>query len=251
MILLVVSADDAGFDRATDDAILRCAGVVKSATVAVNGATAAEFVARAQGLDLGLHVNLTEGRALSGPLKTLTDGEGRFRYRKEELWDRARRGLIDALELRREVRAQWERGEEIGLRATHANGHNHVHVIPAVRDALRACPRRIFLRVPVDRAPAPPFLHLPWAADVRGPRTDRFTGYRFAEEPTEETFLESLEGLEGSVEFMVHPGSRAGSEFTSSPARDRETEVLSSPALAAEISRRGVRLVSFAELPCA
>ncbi len=247
MILLVVNADDAGFDRATDDAILRSARIARSASVAVNGPTAAEFVARARGIALGIHVNLTEGMAVAGPHKTLTDAEGRFRG-KEDLWARARRGEIDPFEARREVRAQWERGEALGIRATHVDGHNHVHVIPAVREAL---PRHLYVRVPLDRAPAPPFLHLPWAADARGPRTDRFTGYRFAAEPTMETFLESLEGLSGTVEFMVHPGARAGSEFVRSPARDRETEVLSSPALADELVRRGVRVVSFADLPCA
>ncbi len=248
MILLVVNADDAGFDRATDDAILRCGRIVKSASVAVNGATAAEFVARARGLDLGIHVNLTEGMSLKGPHRTLTDGEGRFAHRKEEFWSRARRGELDPHEIRREVRAQWERGEALGIRATHVDGHNHVHVIPAVREAL---PRDVYVRVPLDRAPAPPFVHLPWAADARGRRADRFTGYRFAEEPSAEVFLESLDGLQGAVEFMVHPGSRPGSPFTSSPARDRETDVLSSAALADELARRGVRVVSFADLPCA
>lgn len=248
MILLVVNADDAGFDRATDDAILRCSRVARSASVAVNGPTAAEFVARAQGIALGIHVNLTEGPSLAGPHATLTNGEGRFRWAKEELWARARRGEIDPLEVRREVRAQWERGERIGIRATHVDGHNHVHVIPAVREAL---PRHVYARVPLDRAPAPPFLHLPWAADARGPRLDRFTGYRFATEPTVDAFLGSLEGLAGTVEFMVHPGARRGSPFVSSPDRDRETEVLSSEALADELARRGVRVVSFADLPCA
>jgi predicted glycoside hydrolase/deacetylase ChbG (UPF0249 family) len=249
MILLVVNADDAGFDRATDDAILRCSRIARSASVAVNGPTAAEFALRAQGqLALGLHVNLTEGTAIAGPHATLTDGDGRFRWEKDEFWERAKRGEIDPREVRREVRAQWERGEQLGIRATHVDGHNHVHVIPAVREAL---PRNVYVRVPLDRAPAPPFLHLPWAADARGRRLDRFTGYRFAEQPTAEAFLASLEGLSGTVEFMVHPGARKGSAFVSSPDRDREAEVLSSPALAEELRRRAVRVVSFADLPCA
>jgi len=245
MILLVVNADDAGFDRATDDAILRCTRIVRNATVAVNGPTAAEFVPRAQGMDLGVHVNLTEGMSLTGPLKTLTDADGRFCLRKEEFWDRARRGEIDPFEVRREVRAQWERGEALGIRATHVDGHNHVHILPAVREAL---PRDVYVRVPLDRVRPPPFLHLPWAADARGRRTDRFTGYRFAEEPSEETFLASLEGMEGTVEFMVHPGARPGSPFVSSAARDREALVLSSPSLGAGLVRRGVRVLSFADL---
>ncbi|HEX5137607.1 MAG TPA: ChbG/HpnK family deacetylase [Planctomycetota bacterium] len=248
MILLVVNADDAGFDRATDDAILRSSRIAKSASVAVNGPTAREFVLRAEGMALGVHINLTEGMAVAGPHATLTDAEGRFRWRKDEFWERARKGAIDPREVRREVRAQWERGEVLGIRATHVDGHNHVHVIPAVREAL---PRDVYVRVPLDRAPAPPFLHLPWAADARARRTDRFTGYRFAHEPTVEVFLASLEGLAGSVEFMVHPGAREGSAFVRSPDRDRETDVLSSPALADELVRRGVRVVSFADLPCA
>ncbi len=248
MILLVVNADDAGFFRATDDAILRCARIVKSATVAVNGATAAEFVARARGMDLGIHLNLTEGMSLAGPHRTLTDAEGRFSHRKEEFWNLARRGEIDPFEARREARAQWERGEALGIRATHVDGHNHVHVLPAVREAL---PKHVYVRVPLDRVPAPAFLHLPWAADSRGRRTDRFTGYRFAEDPSEEVFLASLEGASGALEFMVHPGARPGSPFTSSAARDREAEVLSSDSLADELARRGVRVVSFADLPCA
>lgn len=253
MILLVVNADDAGFDRATDDAILRCSRVVRSASVAVNGPTAAEFVSRARGMDLGLHVNLTEGVSLAGPHGTLTDDEGRFCHRKEALWERARRGEIDPLEARREVRAQWERGEALGMRATHVDGHNHVHVLPAVRQALRECVagRRIFLRVPLDRDPPPAFLHLPWAADTRGRRTDRFTGYRFAAEPTAEVFLRSVEGPDGTLEFMVHPGTRPGTPFVSSPDRDREAEVLASPSLAEDLTRRGVRVVSFGDLPCA
>lgn len=248
MILLVVNADDAGFHRATDDAILRCERIVKSASVAVNGPTAAEFVARARGMDLGIHINLTEGMSLAGPHESLTDGEGRFRYAKEEFWSRAVRGEIDPRDVKREVRAQWERGEALGLRATHVDGHNHVHVLPAVREVL---PKNIFVRVPLDRDLPPTFLHLPWAADARGRRTDRFTGYRFAGEPSEDSFLASLEGATGVLEFMVHPGARPGSAFTSSTTRDRETLVLSSPSLADELSRRGVRVLSFADLPCA
>ncbi|MFI5403672.1 MAG: hypothetical protein ACHQ1G_12110, partial [Planctomycetota bacterium] len=120
--------------------------------------------------------------------------------------------------------------------------------IPAVRDAL---PKDVYVRVPLDRGPPPPVRHLPGAADARGRRTDRFTGYRFAAEPSASSFLESLEGLSGAVEFMVHPGARPGTPFTSDAARDREADVLASESLADELARRAVRVVSFADLPCA
>jgi predicted glycoside hydrolase/deacetylase ChbG (UPF0249 family) len=210
-----------------------------------------EFLARARGLDLGLHVNLTEGRALAGPQRTLTDADGLFRYRKEELWRRAAAGEVDPTEVSREVTAQWERAEALGLEATHVDGHNHVHLLPG---ALEALPAGVFVRVPVDRVPWPPFLPADFARRAEAPgrrRTDGFTGYRFAAAPSEEAFLESLAGATGSIEFMVHPGARPGSPFTSSADRDREAEILGSPSLAREIARRGIRVASFRELPCA
>ena len=67
----------AGLDAATDAAILRCAaaGLLRSATLVAGGPTDADFAnaAREVGLDLGWHVNLTEGRALAGPAASLTD----------------------------------------------------------------------------------------------------------------------------------------------------------------------------------
>ena len=82
MSRLVVCADDAGFARSTDEAILRCAreGIVCAASVVAGGPTAERFLAEAAdaGLELGLHFNLTEGRALAGPATTLTDGEAFF-----------------------------------------------------------------------------------------------------------------------------------------------------------------------------
>jgi len=112
---LVVNADDGGFAPGKDDAILRCAraGAVRSVSVIANGATTVAFVERARdaGLDLGVHLNLTEGRPLGGPQRSLTDAHGRFPG-KAEAWRRASVGDLDPDELRRELTAQWERFDE-------------------------------------------------------------------------------------------------------------------------------------------
>jgi len=259
MTWLVVNADDAGLAPSTDDAILAAArdGIVRSASVAANGPTAEEFVARAiaAGLDLGFHFNLTEGPSLAGPHATLTDARGRFAHAKAELWRRAVRGAIDAAEVAREMRAQWDRLRMLGAEPTHVDGHNHVHLVPAAREALRGLPAGLFVRAPLDRVPPPPVFPPELARWAREPgpwrRTDRFTGYRFAEEPSESVFLASLDAAAAVTEFMVHPGAREGSAFASSAARDRETATLTSPSLRASGESRGFRIGSFAEVPCA
>jgi len=232
---LVVCADDAGLAPSTDDAILRCCneGIVRSVSVVAGGATADDFVARA-GVEVGLHVNLTEGRALAGPAPTLTDSDGCFRYEKREFWRHA--DELDPGEVAREVAAQWA---WLCARAkpAHVNGHNHVHVFAPVRAALPAGCR---VRVPADpRLPAEVF------ARATDPPC-HFTGHEFCLTPTAAVFLRSVRAP--LTDFMVHPGARPGSAFTEAAERDRETEVLCSTALREALDGRGIELNRFGDL---
>jgi hypothetical protein len=63
-------------------------------------------------------------------------------------------------------------------------------------------------------------------------------------------FLDSLDPDARVTEFMVHPGSRRGTRFVSSPRRDRETAVLCDAGLREELERRGWRLAGFSEVAC-
>jgi predicted glycoside hydrolase/deacetylase ChbG (UPF0249 family) len=255
---LVVNADDGGFADGKDDAILRCAraGLVRSVSVIANGATTSAFAARArdEGLDLGVHLNLTEGRPLAGPQRGLTDERGTFPG-KAEAWRRAAAGELDAADVRREVIAQWERFLALGVAPTHVDGHNHVHLFPGVREVLAELAPDLWVRVPCDpvlpEGLSPAFAA--WTREFEGPwkRTDCFVGYGFARDPTADGFLQCVRGVGRVTEFMVHPGAREGSPFSCSPLRDRETEVLCSASLKREIERRELVLASFAEVACA
>jgi predicted glycoside hydrolase/deacetylase ChbG (UPF0249 family) len=255
---LVVNADDGGFAEGKDDAILRCAraGLVKSVSVIANGATTAAFVARARdaGLDLGLHVNLTEGRPLAGLQDSLTDARGTFPG-KAEAWRRAAADELDAGEVRREVTAQWERLAALGVAPTHVDGHNHVHLFPPVGEVLAELAANLWVRVPCDPVlpeDLPPAFPA-WTRELRGPwkRTGCFVGYGFARDPTPDGFLACVPEQGRVTEFMVHPGAREGTPFSCSPLRDRETDALCSTSLRRELERRGFVLASFAEVACA
>ena len=240
MKLLAVNADDAGLHRDTDDAILRCAnqGIVRNATVIVNGPTAETFCRRAAdaGIDLGLHLNLTLGPAMAGPASTVTDAEGNFPQPKSVIWHRAMAGELDYNEIKAEVSAQVHAFLSMVPDPSHVDGHNHVHLFPQVREVLAGIP---------DLGDN---FNL-WSKDLDGPwpRTDHFAGHAFCRQPSIELFLSSLDPESRFTEFMVHIGARPGSPFVSSSDRDLEAEIVRSKELMEELASRDYRIVTFAE----
>jgi len=259
MKLLAVNADDAGLHVDTDEAILRCIrrGIVRNTTVIVNGATAADFLALAPetGIDIGLHLNLTLGRASAGPASTLTDNEGNFPQPKSVIWHRAMAGELDGDQVRAEVEAQVDAFRASGPEPSHVDGHNHVHLFPQVREALADLLPGAWFRTPdepgFDRAGIPDLGNNfnRWSKDRSGPwpRTDCFAGHAFCRRPSIELFLSSLDPEMTFTEFMVHIGSRPGSPFVSSPDRDTEVEIVCSETLRSVLEDRGYRIVTFTE----
>ncbi len=142
--LLVVVADDAGIDIARNRGIVDgiVQGVIGGVSVLADGAAIADFVARLGALperlqpEVGLHLNLTEGIALAGPSDGLTDASGTFIGGKRGFWERAIAGGIDAAAVHAEVLAQIAQLETLGLSPVRIDGHQHVHVLPGVRDGL-------------------------------------------------------------------------------------------------------------------
>jgi len=142
---VVFVADDLGVSAGIDDGIALAAraGNVKEASlcVTVAGAEHGVATARALGLGTGLHLSLTLGRALTGPLRGLTDAYGRFRSLRRVLLA-CMFGAIDRDAIAREVEAQLQRLCDLGIAPTHLNGHHHVHVFPGVRDVAFAVAAR-------------------------------------------------------------------------------------------------------------
>src|SRR5262245_13489812 len=142
---VVFVADDLGVSQGIDDGIALAAraGNVREASlcVTVKGAEHGVATARAHGLGVGLHLSLTMGRALTGPLRGLTDAYGRFRSLRRVLLA-CTLGAVDRDAVAREVEAQLQRLCDLGCAPTHLNGHHHVHVFPRVRDVAFAAAAR-------------------------------------------------------------------------------------------------------------
>jgi predicted glycoside hydrolase/deacetylase ChbG (UPF0249 family) len=245
-------ADDAGLDARTDAAILAAAkaGTISGAAVVVLGREAASFVPRARdlGLPIGLHLCLTECRARVARHRHLVDAQGTFHGGKDRLHRVGPPAPDAADEIGAEVAAQWDALSELGATPAFLNGHHHVHAVPHVARAAAPVLR--------SRADASTWVRRPWTPAAELPADlahlgetavrsaideayaaqrapDAFVGMRFARRGDGADAGSELDALPAHVpwvEWMVHPGARPGSAFTSSPAREAEAALFSSRA---------------------
>ena len=147
---LIINADDLGLTSGVNRGILRAFqdGIVTSASLLVTGSAFEEAVTLARQnreLDVGLHLTLVEERAVLGrqALPTLVDETGRFPRTSGEFFRRAVLGRISWDEVEREVAAQIARFQKAGLRLSHINSHQHLHMFPPVLQIVRRLTRKM------------------------------------------------------------------------------------------------------------
>jgi predicted glycoside hydrolase/deacetylase ChbG (UPF0249 family) len=88
-------------------------------------------------------LTLVEERAVLGRevLPTLVDETGRFPGTSSEFFKRAVLGRINWAEVEREIAAQIARFQKTGLRLSHINSHQHLHMFPPVFQIVRRLTR--------------------------------------------------------------------------------------------------------------
>jgi len=266
---LVVTADDFGASvdvnravrRAHREGILTCASVMMGAA-AVKDAVA---IARAEGVPVGLHLTLVDGRPVLPPERVpdLVDADGAFR-----------RGLVgpavrlaSSKRARRQAAAECEAQMEAflatGLTLDHVNAHHHFHLHPFVLAIVVELARRYgapAVRVPLEPG-VPPYrcaalaaTMTPWSLRARhrlrraGVVTnDALFGLYDTGSMTETTWLRIVPRIgPGITEVYCHPATiTLPSEApTASPAD--ELAALLSPIVRSALDGAGIRRMSFA-----
>jgi predicted glycoside hydrolase/deacetylase ChbG (UPF0249 family) len=219
--LLVVNADDLGYDPEIDRGILEAhaRGLVTSATAMVDTPFAAAALRAAPPtLGLGLHAVL--------------DAD------------------LDPGGAERALRAQLARFEALrGAPPTHLDSHKHAHARPGVLAAFAAVARERGLPVRAVDAPMRATL---LAAGVA--TTDAFLGDA-ARRPawTPEALVAAVAAVgDGATELMSHPGYRPSSARTSfGVEREVELRALCDPAAREAVRRAGIVLATWAEVAAA
>ena len=282
---LIINADDLGADVARNEGIFEAieAGVVTAASILVNGPAFHDVLQRMAStnydrISFGVHLNLTEGMPLIPGLKFITGPDGCF-CGKTEGHRRLMRSGNAALEeeIRQECTAQITALRDAGVRIDHIDGHQHVHIFPAViNSVLRA--GGVFgipwIRIPEEPPPsvsmdrnnrtladeAKTFSRLAATAHIgihasTMRMTDHFRGLYLKGRMS----LSRLEGIMGTLptgltELMVHPGRVSAGQvegpFSSFSHGDRETEleVLTDGNFRVILAKHNILLTPFPEV---
>jgi len=144
---LIINGDDFGSSEAVNRAILHAyrEGVLTSASLMVNEPAAQQAVEIARehpGLAVGLHLSLVLGRSALQPeeIPHLVNSRGVFSLSPFRAGMNYYFSPPARREVRREMRAQFEKFAATGLAFSHVDGHNHLHMHPVVFDELvRLC----------------------------------------------------------------------------------------------------------------
>jgi hypothetical protein len=215
--VLIINADDLGYDPAVTRGILRAMreGVVSSATFMVNTPYSEAAAPEARGLSIGLHLNLARGVPVweGFPRELLVDGA-----LSEPLAAKLPTDVVEA-----ETLSQLKRLEALlGQPATHVDVHKHLHRHPGVLEGLARAARIAGLPVrSIDEGMRHTLRYLGVATN------DHFLGDAGSEAYwTVERLEAQLAALPpgGVTELMCHPGYRPEA-VKSGYAGQREVEL--------------------------
>ena len=276
--VLVVNADDLGLHLDINRGIERAhgEGIVTSASLSATGDAfddALELCRRNPELDVGVHLTLVEERPLTDPerLGRLVTAEGRFVSGHGALVPRMISGAVSKEAVRRELTAQVERVIEAGIRPSHLDGHQHVHLLPRVWPVVMDLARRHsipWIRVPRFRpvtAGNPSFVVTALRCGMNvlqrrrrrslsvGRSPDVTPALGFSGHLTIDRILRGLDHIPSGLvsELVTHPGVQSPgleASYRWGFDWDRETAALTNPSLRASLEDAGFRLTTFAEL---
>ena len=140
MSKLIVNADDFGLHSAVNAGIIdgHRRGIITSTSLMAGGEAFTEAVSMAKQnpkLGIGIHITLVGGVKPvcdSSEVSSLLTPEGVFPENYVEFIKRIYSGKINYSELRKEIHGQIAQIMDTGLRVTHIDGHQHLHVLPTV-----------------------------------------------------------------------------------------------------------------------
>jgi hopanoid biosynthesis associated protein HpnK len=278
MLKLLVHADDFGLSEEVNEGILRAHsdGILTSTSIMANGAAFEHAVGIARAtpsLDVGIHFTLIEERPVLDPreIPSLVGKDGRFHPHITTLAKRYLQGKVCPDEVRRELAAQIRKIRSHGISISHADSHQHAHMLPAIlratldlanehdiphirfpREKMRAYMFRdpgYVLRL-AQLIALGMFCHLGRSKDVSC--TDHFVGFfhggRLGKKQLE-TLLQHLPPS-GTCELMCHPGldSRSTKYNHWDYRWSDELQALLDRDIGDALRRRGIDLISYRHL---
>jgi hopanoid biosynthesis associated protein HpnK len=268
---LIVSGDDLGLHPGINAGVVHChhEGIVTSASLCPNGAAFADAVQAlrtAPDLDVGVHLTLV-GESPTLPAERLPTlaPTGRLPPHFRALFLGLGLRRVRASEIEEEMTAQIARARDAGVRVSHLDSHQHVHLHPAVLPIVLRVARRFGIgavraspRLWAPRSVRSALLTLASRAGARRLREAQFRtpdallGIAETGRLDEARLLALVATLpEGACELVSHPGAgdgAIGAAYGWGFGWDAEAAALTSPQVREAIRREGVQLIAYRDL---
>lgn len=278
---LIVNADDFGLCEGVNKAVERShkEGILTSATIMAGFDSTQRAIEMAKGvpkLGVGVHLNLTEGKAVcqNEDTKYLLDDDGGFKYSagkvaiKSLLCGKTRKAIET------ELTAQVQSLLDMGLKPTHLDSHKHVHTFPTIWPIVVKIAEKFGIRAIRWPCEAMKTSNSDWplpsksgktrtliistmaridrAKDKKYIVTDAFYGVAHTGKADDDFWQAvSRHASTGVSEVMVHPGYADGLDPDKTrliQQRQVELESLCSEKTKAFIADAGIELINYGEV---
>jgi predicted glycoside hydrolase/deacetylase ChbG (UPF0249 family) len=213
-------------------------GIVTACSVVANGVAFDDAIARLRdvpSLEVGVHLTLVEERSLTG-MRFPKSFSGFVFSRK------------DFAAIEHELRAQIERVLATGLRVTHLNGHQHLHMWPrlfAIVERLASEFGIGYVRRVRDRGGRGGIVRRISIAALNALGSGGSTiGVMEAGHLTTDRIIDLLQYVGGTTELVTHPGIGVDAYPHWNYAWDAETAALCDPRVRKAIADRGIELIA-------
>ena len=232
---LIVHADDFGITEAANEGIVRAhrEGIVTSTSLMAPGAAFEHAIRLSRltpELDVGIHLTLVEEKPLLPPqtIPSLVTESGHFFNHATTFMKHYLQGRIRMEEVYRELDAQIAKVKNQGIPFSHLDSHQHVHMLPRVRQVVIELARKYGIRaMRRPREPLRGYMLKKWKNYSRIPQllvlntlcrlagnrdipgAEHFAGFYYGGNLNKKNLLNVLRNLPstGTCELMCHPGN--------------------------------------------
>lgn len=278
---LIINADDFGLHQNVNAAIIDGyqQGCITSTSLMAGGRAFEDAVTLAKNcpdLGVGVHLTLVAEKPVTAPaeVSTLVDSYGFLPAGYLEFMNKYIMGKFDFDQIKIELDAQIAKVFETGLKITHVDSHQHLHVLPGILEIVIDLARKYHIEA--MRSPCEPYffvggypaklmrmasrMGLSFLAKKAQKKVrkegfltpDHFFGMLAGGNMRQKYLLNIVDNLpEGISEIMMHPGNdniALGESFTWKYHWQQELAAVKSVELRTCVEDKHIQLISFREL---
>lgn len=259
---LIVNADDFGLCREISMGILKAheTGIVSAVSVVSIGSYFKKGWAalKRSGVDVGIHLTFVGcEKALTGPIRGLTDANGMFLKDKTHVIPRIVLKAYDGKALEKELHTQVHCLADAGFIITHIDSHQHLHLLPGMAQIVVDIAKHFnipWVRIPQSNV---------WSVkgcglNILGHRlrrilarsglcfTDRCIGFDYSGHIDQAVLTQLLNEVKpGITELIMHPGLDASHLYDWGFDWREELNALTSNTILQHIKMLGIQLTDY------